>query len=82
MKKKNTAKFTGDDDMLPEYDLRQMRIVKRGPGHESRRQNIEPTQLVTVALDPDVAQVFTTEQAVNEALRTLIRLRKEGALVP
>ena len=62
--------------MLPEYDLRQMRIVKRGPGHELRRQNIEPAQLVTVALDPDVAQVFATDQAVNEALRTFLRLMK------
>lgn len=74
MKKKNTANVTADDDMLPEYDLRQMRIVKRGPGHELRRQNIEPAQLVTVALDPDVAQVFATDQAVNEALRTFLRL--------
>src|SRR5262245_60620272 len=61
------------NDMLPEYDLRQMRIVKRGPGHELRKQNVEPAQLVTVALDPDVAAVFDNEQAVNEALRTLLR---------
>lgn len=74
MKKKNTANIPADDEMLPEYDLRQMRIVKRGPGHELRRQNGEPTQLVTVSLDPDVAQVFTTDQAVNEALRTFLRL--------
>lgn len=60
--------------MLPEYDLRQMRIVKRGPGHEARGQSRESAQLVTVALDPDVAQVFATDQAVNEALRTLLRM--------
>ena len=74
MKRKNTAKFTEDDDMLPEYDLRQMRIVKRGPGHELRRQKVEPPQLVTVVLDPDVAAVFDNERAVNEALRTLLRV--------
>jgi hypothetical protein len=66
--------FTEDDDMLPEYDLRQMRIVKRGPGHELRQQKAELAQLVTVALDPDVAAVFDNEQAVNEALRTLLRI--------
>lgn len=65
---------SADDEMLPEYDLRQMRIVKRGPGHELRRQNSASTKLVTVLLDPDVAQVFTTDQAVNEALRTFLRL--------
>ena len=55
--------------MLPEYDLRQMRIVKRGPGHH----HDQSARLVRVTLDPDVAEVFGDEQAVNEALRTLLR---------
>lgn len=69
MKKKNTAQSNEADEMLPEYDLRQMRIVKRGPGH---RQD-QAARIVRVTLDPDVAEVFGDEQAVNEALRTLLR---------
>jgi hypothetical protein len=69
MKKKNTAQSNEEVAMLPEYDLRQMRVVKRGPGH----RHDQATRLVRVTLDPDVAEVFGDEQAVNEALRTLLR---------
>jgi hypothetical protein len=55
--------------MLPEYDLSQMRIVKRGPGYENKE-----AKLVCVTLDPDVAVAFGDDQAVNEALRTLLRI--------
>lgn len=66
MNKKN---FDENDDMLPEYDLSKMRIVKRGPGHTQ-----PPAKLVRVTLDPDVAVTFSDDQAVNEALRTLLRM--------
>lgn len=65
----NRKNFTEDDDMLPEYDLRRMRVVKRGPGHEQ-----STAKLVRVTLDPDVARIFGDDQAVNEALRTLLRI--------
>jgi hypothetical protein len=61
--------FDENDDMLPEYDLSQMRTVKRGPGHENK-----DAKLVHVTLDPDVAVAFGDDQAVNEALRTLLRI--------
>jgi hypothetical protein len=70
MKKRNTVKADENEDMLPEYDLRQMRIVKRGPGHN--RDN--PERLVRVTLDPDIAEVFDSDQAVNEALRAFLQL--------
>lgn len=70
MKKKSSSHIDEDDDMLPEYDLREMRIVKRGPGHT----NPEAAKLVRVTLDPDVALAFSDDQAVNEALRTLLRI--------
>lgn len=70
MKKKNTVKVDEDDDMLPEYDLRRMRIVKRGPGHKHN----SPERIVRVTLDPDIAAVFDNDQAVNEALRTFLQL--------
>lgn len=73
MTKKSSERFE-EDDMLPEYDLRQMRIVKRGPGHT----NPEAAKLVRVTLDPDVAATFADDQAVNEALRTLLRLSSQS----
>lgn len=63
-------KFDEPEDMLPEYDLRKMRIVKLGPGHTAK----ESAKLVRVTLDPDIARVFDTDQAVNEALRTFLRV--------
>ncbi len=38
----------------------------------NRSRSIDPTRLV-VALDPDVAEVFTTPDAVNKVLRALIQ---------
>ena len=72
MKKKNIAK-TEDDDLLPDYDLSKMRLLKRGPGY-ANRPKAKAEQLVRVTLDPDVATVFENDRSVNEALRTVIRV--------
>lgn len=61
-----------DDDMLPEYDLTG---GVRGKYVERYRQGTN-----IVLLDPDVAKVFTSSEAVNEALRELVRLRKTNAV--
>jgi hypothetical protein len=68
MKKKN-SKAWNDEDMLPEYDLESLPIIARGPGHQRRER-----QARQVTLDADVAEFFETDAAVNEALRTLIRI--------
>jgi hypothetical protein len=57
-----------DDDMLPEYDLTG---GVRGKYVERYRQGTN-----IVLLDPDLAKIFTSSEAVNEALRELVRLRK------
>lgn len=57
-----------DDEMLPEYDLTG---GVRGKYVERYRQGTN-----IVLLDPDVAKIFTSSEAVNEALRELVRLRK------
>lgn len=57
------------DDLKPEYDLRNLRVRKLGPGRKQFGAEI-------VRLDPDVAEVFPDAQAVNEALRFLIRVTK------
>ena len=72
--KKNIELLADDDydltdELRPEYNLKELRAA--------RRKKLG----VTVELEPDVAQYFPDNTAVNEALRTLIRLSKKGALV-
>ena len=56
-----------NDDLKPEYDLTKMRVRKVGEGRKLLNQ---------IQLDVDVAKVFPTSEAVNEALRFLIRVTK------
>jgi hypothetical protein len=58
------------DELRPEYDLRSLRVRKLGPGRKSFAD--------TIRLEPDVAEVFRDADSVNEALRFLIRVTKEG----
>ena len=77
MKRKNIAK-ADEDELLPDYDLSKLRLVKRGPGY-SKQLDADVKQLVRVTLDPDVANVFDNDKAVNEALRTVIRVLEAAA---
>ena len=69
MKKKSVT--IEAEELLPHYDFKQMPIVKRGPGYQRRGQTGAGMR---VTLDPELVPFFPDEQAVNEALRTLIRL--------
>ncbi|ACK73401.1 conserved hypothetical protein [Gloeothece citriformis PCC 7424] len=60
-----------EDELQEEYDFSQMKGGVRGKYYERFQ---EGTNLVL--LDPDVAEAFPTDEAVNEALRMLIRLAK------
>lgn len=60
-----------DDELAEEYDLSQLKGVVWGK--YAKRVRIG-TNLIMLA--PDVAQVFKTDEAVNEALRLLIQLAK------
>lgn len=60
-----------DDDLRAEYDLKSLKVRKLGPGRKSFNRT-------TVNLEPDVAEVFPTADAVNEALRFLIRITREN----
>ncbi|HEY9725444.1 MAG TPA: hypothetical protein V6D50_03260 [Chroococcales cyanobacterium] len=65
-----------EDDLRSEYDLKSLRVKKLGSG----RMSFGGT---TVRLDPDVAEMFPNADAVNEALRFLIRVMQENqALAP
>jgi hypothetical protein len=59
-----------NDELRPEYDLRSLRVRKLGRARKSFGGIIR--------LEPDVAEVFPDAEAVNEALRFLIRITKEN----
>lgn len=49
MKRKNIAK-TEENELLPDYDLSKMRLLKRGPGH-AKRSKAKVEQMVRVTFD-------------------------------
>ena len=57
------------DDMRPEYDFDYSKAVR---GKYYRRLLREGANVAV--LDPDVAKVFRSSSAVNEALRSLLRM--------
>ena len=59
-----------EDELRPEYDLRE--LLKGGARGKYVTRYRAGTNLVL--LDPDVAKAFPDQEAVNEALRLVIRL--------
>jgi hypothetical protein len=57
-----------EDDLRPEYDLAQLKGAVRGKYLERYRAG---TNLALLA--PDVRAAFPTDEAVNQALRSLIQ---------
>jgi hypothetical protein len=66
-------KVKGSDELRPEYKREDLGVGVRGKYYESYCQG---TNLVL--LSPDVAKVFSTEESVNEALRSLISLAEKS----
>jgi hypothetical protein len=60
-----------EDDLRSEYDLKSLRVRKVGLGRQSLGG-------LKVRLEPDVAEMFPNSEAVNEALRFLMRVMKEN----
>ena len=65
------GKRTMQDELRPEYDLRNLQVRKVGPERKHYGRFL-------VQLEPDVAAVFPNVASVNEALRFLIRVTKEN----
>ena len=61
------------DELRPEYDLRQLRVRKFGPARKQFGNFIK--------LEPDVAAIFPDAASVNAALRFLIQNSKENEKV-
>lgn len=62
-----------EDELRSEYDLRSLRVRKVGSGRKS-------FDGVNIRLEPDVAEMFPDSEAVNEALRFLIRITKKNVV--
>lgn len=67
--KDNKIENEMEDELRPEYDFAQMEGGVRGKYVEQYR-----TKTNLILLDPDVAQAFPNDEAVNEALRLLIQI--------
>ena len=59
-----------NDELRPEYDLSELKVRKVGAGRKLLQEN-------AIHLDVDVAKVFPDSDAVNQALRFLIRVTAE-----
>lgn len=57
-----------DYELRQEYDLSQMTILPRGRFDPKRRVGSN-----VVVLDADIAKAFPSDEAVNEALRLLLK---------
>ncbi len=69
--KKNSTKKKDDYELKEEYDLSKMTILPKGRFDPGRRigNNV-------IVLEPDVAKAFPNDEAVNEALRLLLKASK------
>jgi hypothetical protein len=68
----NKGKVQDDDELRSEYDLSKLKGGVRGKYYERYRAG---TNLVK--LDADVRAAFPTDEAVNQALRSLIQTRAD-----
>jgi len=68
MSKPDIRPGDGDDDLLPEYDLSQLKGGVRGKYYDRYKSG---TNLALLA--PDVRRAFPTDDAVNQALRSIMQ---------
>ena len=70
MDKNSTAK-QDDYELSDEYDLSKMTILPKGRFDPKRRIGTN-----VVVLDPEIAKAFPNDEAVNEALRIILKAAK------
>lgn len=70
MATKTVDETTLNDELRPDYDEKSL---KNGIREKYAKQYAEGTNIVR--LDPDVAAAFPNEEAVNEALRFVLKKR-------
>jgi hypothetical protein len=67
---KTMSQDESSDELRPEYDLRE--LLKGGVRGKYVERYRSGTNLVL--LEPDIAKAFPSDQAVNEALRLVLKL--------
>ena len=69
--KKNSTKKRHDYELRQEYDLSKMTVLPRGRFDPKRRVGSN-----VVVLEPEIAKAFPNDEAVNEALRLILKATK------
>ena len=69
--KKNSTTKRNDYELKAEYDLSKMTILPKGRFDPKRRIGTN-----VVVLDPEIAKAFPNDEAVNEALRVILKAAK------
>lgn len=67
----NPDERVADDELRPEYDASALKGAVRGKYYDRYRSG---TNLALLA--PDVRAAFPTDEAVNEALRSLMKMKR------
>jgi uncharacterized protein (DUF4415 family) len=70
---KKTAAADSSDEMLPEYDFDYSKAKPNRFAASGQKRR------VAVVLDEDVAEVFTTTESVNKALRAFIEAMPQAS---
>ena len=75
--KKSSTKKPDDYELREEYDLAKLTVMPKGRFDPKHRigNNV-------IVLEPDVAKAFPDDQAVNAALRLLLKARKLSKHAP
>ena len=71
MKDDSTKKDSDDYELRDEYDLASMTVLPRGRYAPDRRAGRN-----VIVLEPEIADAFPNDDAVNEALRMVLLLTK------
>ncbi len=69
--KKNSTTKQDDYELRDEYDLSKMTILPKGRFDPKRRLGTN-----VIVLDPEIAKAFPNDEAVNEALRIILKAAK------
>ena len=69
--KKNSMKKQDDYELRNEYDLTKMSVLPKGRFDPKRRVGTH-----VIVLEPELAKAFPNDEAVNKALRSVLKTAK------
>ena len=71
--KKNSMKKQDDYELREEYDLTKMPVLPKGRFDSKRRVGTN-----VIVLEPELAKAFPNDEAVNRALRSVLKSAKSS----